>query len=519
MLSILYKFLKKLFGRTFFVILSVLLQILWFTGFMMLLDARYPFFAGVIRLLSFLAVVAIFNGRDNPSYKLAWVLLILSLPIVGFSIYLMFGRSRPAGKLRRQHDFADQAGRKLLDGSADVKKELTSVSSHAARQSAYIEKKAGFPVYSATETVYYPEGQMLYESMVKELEGARHFIFMEYFIIDDGEVWSTILRILEKKAAEGLDVRLIYDDMGCVGTLPARFYRTLRERGIKCEVYNPFHPVVSAVYNNRDHRKIMVVDGDVGFTGGINLADEYINQKKRFGYWKDTGVMLRGEAVFSFTVMFLQMWSMITGEREELAGNVEKYRPGYYSGASFEIDGFVQPYSDSPLDKEPVGESVYLDIINHATDYVWIFTPYLVIDNEMMTALCLAAKSGVDVRIVTPGIPDKKVVFLVTRSYYEQLLDAGVRIFEYQPGFLHAKCFVSDDRIATVGSINLDYRSFNLSFECGVWMYKSRAVPQVKEDALQVFSQCREILIPEVKNVGWYVRAAQSVIRLISPMM
>ena len=499
-------------------VLSILLQIMWFSGFMVLLGNKYPFFAGAIRTMSALTVLAILNGRDNPSYKMAWILLMLSLPVFGFSIYIMFGRPRSARAFRNRHELAEWDSRHLLPQRGEAREHLEKSSRRANRQSVYLEKSAGFPVYEQTQTVYYPEGQLLFESMVKELQLAQHFIFMEYFIIDDGEMWRTILDILEMKAKEGLDVRLIYDDVGCVGTLPAKFYRTLRERGIKCEVYNPFRPVVSVVFNNRDHRKIMVIDGHTGFTGGINLADEYINQKKRFGHWKDTGVMLKGEAVWSFTVMFLRMWSVVTGSREEIKEDLP-YDTHRYAGTVFETDGFVQPYSDSPLDQEPVGENVYLDIINHASSYVYIFTPYLVIDNEMMTALCLAAKSGVDVRIVTPGIPDKKLVSLATRSYYDQLIDSGVRIFEYQPGFLHAKCFVCDDEIATVGSVNLDYRSFNLSFECGVWMYKASAVAQVKEDALSTFEKCREVTCEECRARSAPVRVAQSILRLIAPML
>ncbi len=519
-LTRLYKILKKILGRMFFVVLSIVLQILWFVLFITVLGMRYPFFAGAVRALSLVIVLWILNRRVNPSYKLAWTLLILSIPLVGFAIYLMFGNSRVAKKTRLQfqsvqHYSEGAAKEDPLDRQAIEEADLA-----VSRQSGYIRDHASCPVYRSTETRYFPEGGDLYLAMIEELEKARHYIFMEYFIIDNGEMWGSILKILERKAQEGLDVRIIYDDVGCVNTLPARFYRELRARGIKCEVFNPFKPVISVVLNNRDHRKIMVIDGHTGFTGGINLADEYINRKQRFGHWKDTGIMLHGEAVWNFTVMFLQMWSVVTGSVEDLQEkNLHKYHTDNWHKEAFEEDGFVQPYCDSPLDDETVGENVYLHIINNAKRYVHIFTPYLIIDEEMMKSLCLAAKSGIDVRIVTPGIPDKKAVFWLGRSYYEQLIEDGVKIYEYQPGFLHAKCFVCDDEIATVGTINLDYRSLYMHFECGVWMYRSSAVGQVKADMEQTLSQSREISLEECKNRRQIIRLIQSLLRLFAPML
>jgi cardiolipin synthase len=328
-------------------------------------------------------------------------------------------------------------------------------------------------------------------------------------------MWQSILQILEEKAALGLDVRLIYDDFGCASTMPKEFQMSLRRRGIRCEVFNPLIPVTSVLLNNRDHRKITVVDGYIGFTGGVNLADEYINRLERFGHWKDTGVMMRGEAVWSLTVMFLQMWSTLARETIDY----RKFRPHEWHEHPFEHDGYVQPYGDTPLDHETVGENVYLNIINRAKEYVYIFTPYLIVDNEMITALCLAAKSGIDVRIVTPGIPDKKLVFLLTQSYYDRLIESGVRIFEYMPGFIHAKSFVCDDKIATVGTINMDYRSLYLHFECGVWMYESRAVMQLKQDALNTFSLCHEITLEECEQKKKRTLIWQSVLRLFAPLL
>lgn len=512
------KILKSLFSRLFFVGVAILVQIIWFIGFIYLLGSKYQWFSALIQVICILAVWWISNKRINPSYKLAWTILILSFPVVGAALYFLFGKSRITRAAEKNFEKVVRVSEPFLRENQRYREQLEKADLQINKQSVYMRDYAGCPVYQNTVTEYFPVGELLYQKMIEELEKAEHFIFLEYFIIDNGEMWQTILNILEKKAGAGLDVRLIYDDMGCVNTLPAKFYEEIRARGIQCEVFNRFLPVVSVILNNRDHRKIMVIDGHTGFTGGINLADEYINRKVRFGYWKDTGVMLKGEAVWSFTVMFLRMWSGMKGNTRELQ-DICRYRTHSYYEGNFENDGFVQPYGDTPLDHETVGENVYLNIINQAKKYVYIFTPYLIIDNEMMNSLCLAAKNGVDVRIVTPGIPDKKLVFLLTESYYEQLIDAGVRIFEYEPGFLHAKSFVCDDEVATVGTVNLDYRSLYLHFECGVWMYRSRAVMQVKEDVLDTLEHSVEITKKYCRDRSMPVRLTQSLLRLFAPML
>lgn len=506
---------KRTLGRIFFVAIAVISQVLWLILAVFVLRNRFPLLAVVIDILSAAAILWLVSKDINPAYKLTWAILILTVPVAGAVIYFLFGKSWLGGELQMKLDKACSESAKYLKEDEQVSQNLAAESKAAACQSHYIRDNAGFPVYQKTGTRYFRVGEELYDTMIQELKAAEHYIFMEYFIIDDGEMWQGILNILEDKARMGLDVRLIYDDWGCASTMPQEFQMQLQRRGIRCEVFNPLIPIASVLINNRDHRKITVIDGHIAFTGGINLADEYINRKERFGYWKDTGIMLRGEAVWSFTVMFLQMWSVLSGEKPDY----EKYRPHEWHEAEFEDDGFVQPYSDTPLDQETVGEYVYLNIINRAKKYVYIFTPYLITDNEVMTALCLAAKSGIDVRIVTPGIPDKKLVFLVTQSYYDTLLKAGVKIFEYKPGFLHAKSFVSDDRIATVGTINLDYRSLHLHFECGVWMYHSEAVLQIKEDAMAIFKECREITMEDCEAKKTRTKIWQSILRLFAPLL
>lgn len=369
-------------------------------------------------------------------------------------------------------------------------------------------------MYKNTKIFYYPIGEKMYESMLEELEKAEHYIFLEYFIISEGIMWNRILDILTRKAKEGVDVRLIYDDMGCLTLLPFGYAKEMQKRGIQCISFNKVVPFLSLVMNNRDHRKIIVIDGYTAFNGGINLSDEYINETQRFGHWKDTGIMLRGEAVWNFTVMFLSMWNALKPTDKE----VEKFKPQYYQKEPFQTDGFVQPFADTPLDGESVAENVYLEIINQAKNYVYIFTPYLILDNEMKRALTLAAKRGVDVRLVTPGVPDKKTVYRLTRANYTPLLKAGVKIYEYTPGFLHAKSYVCDDKFGIVGTINMDYRSLYLHFECGTFFYGSKAVKDLKEDTVSTIEQSKEISMEDQRK-GFLGEFVDAVLQIFAPLL
>lgn len=516
-IMLLKKTAKLLFNRIFYVAIALLVQLGWLFMLVWRLAAYSKYISFAITVVSILAVLWIVNKRINPSYKLGWTMLIMAVPVFGLLLYILFGKSRVAQEIQEQYVQVKKESVPYLRQEEEVLDKIRQKDPSAAVQSEYIHRYSGFPVYENTTAEYFQVGDDMFPVLVKELEQAEHYIYIEYFIINDGVMWRTILDILEKKAADGVDVRLIYDGFGCLTTLPHRYDRVLREKGIQCRVFNPFRPVLNIVQNNRDHRKICVIDGKTGFTGGINLADEYINQKERFGHWKDTAVMLQGEAVWSMTVMFLHMWSVVNGNPDSLEH--EPYLPHAHHPEEFAGSGFVQPYSDTPLDGEVLGENVYLNIINRAKRYVYICTPYLIIDNEMMTALCLAAKSGVDVRIMTPGVPDKKMVFLLTQSYYEQLLEAGVRIYEYQPGFLHAKSFVCDDEIAVVGTINLDYRSLYLHFEDGIWMYENQVVQDILQDFTETLNYCDPVSMEFCKNRNIFVRGFQSILRLFAPML
>ena len=509
------KVLKLLQKRVVIVGLLILIQVLWgISLFTKLID-----YSGSLNLLleiiSIFVILYIVNKDDNPAYKLAWIIPILAFPLFGGIMYLCFGDKRPTKAMRRRMDRAAAKLSAFSMADEHLLEEMKERDRVAYGQMKYIADYSHYPAYRNTESIYYESGEACFPVLMEELKKAEHFIFMEYFNIDKGEMWSEILDVLKQKAKEGVEVRLIYDDMGCVALLPYKYYEELEQCGIQCVAFNPVIPFFSLVMNHRDHRKITVIDGHTGFMGGWNLADEYINRKERFGYWKDTAVLLRGEAVWNLTSMFLVNWNTERTQKEE---NVRAYMPKVHLSEEIQGSGYVQPYGDSPLDRENVSESVYLNMINAAQDYIYITTPYLVIDNEMMTALLLAAKRGVDVRIITPGIPDKRYVFWLTQSYYSQLVTGGVKIYQYNPGFVHAKSFVCDDKFAIVGTINMDYRSLYLHFECGTFFYNTPVVGQVKEDLLQMMEvSALQTYAMTQKHI--VMRLVQAVLRVMAPLM
>ncbi|MBQ9115796.1 MAG: cardiolipin synthase, partial [Clostridia bacterium] len=398
----------------------------------------------------------------------------------------------------------------------DARKTLEATDAGAARLGDYLYRMDGLPVYRNTEVTYLPLGDDMLHALVWELENAKSFIFMEYFSIEEGFFWGNILEILVRKAKEGVEVRVLCDGTSELTTLSPSYARKLRARGIKCRMFNPVTPFLSTYYNYRDHRKITVIDGCTAFNGGINLCDEYINKKKRFGHWKDTAVMLKGEAARSFTLMFQRMW-WLEGRKTEMDSDMQKYLNCPISPV--ESDGFVIPYGDSPLDGEMVGERVYMDILNRATRYVKIMTPYLILDHEMENALKYAAERGVEVTLMLPGIPDKKAPYILAKTHYKTLLASGVRIFEYSPGFLHAKVFVADDREAVVGTINLDYRSFYHHFECATYMNGASCISDIVYDYDETLGKCREVTKETVKKQKFSGRLAGALLKAIAPLM
>lgn len=480
------KYLNSILSRIVLVVLALVIQAAWITVMILRLGEFIRYANLILQIFSLLMVFYIAQKDTKASFKLAWVVPILLFPLFGGLIYLFFGTKSPTRRLRKKMETSAAAIAPFVPDSAALVEEVARTDARIGGQMRYLSNTGGFPVYRDTETRYFATGDDAFPVMLEELKKARQFIFIEYFIISEGRMWNAILEVLEEKAAEGLDVRVIYDDMGSLTTLPYDYAKQLEKKGIRCIRFNPFVPVLSIVMNHRDHRKIMVVDGKVGLTGGINLSDEYINEKSRFGHWKDNAVLLRGEAVWNLTTLFLSMWNGL----RPTDSDYDRFRPDFTGETPPRHDGYVQPYGDSPLDGEPLGENVYLGIIHNAKDYVYIFTPYLVIDDGMAEALTLAAKRGVDVRMITPGIPDKKSVHALTRSHYGRLTAGGVKIYEYTPGFLHAKTFVCDDEVATVGTINLDYRSLYLHFECGVYFYQSALIWEIKRDFLEAQEKC-----------------------------
>lgn len=509
------KQMKLFMSRVIFVVLCLLIQLGWLISVIWKLSRYYWIFSAVLSIISIIMVLWIVNKRDNPANKLIWTIVILTIPIFGSLFYLFAGNSRVTRKIRYKLDAVRQELNGKLVQDERVISHLDQVAPSAARIHHYISNVTGNPVYENTQSEYFPTGEAFFEALKTELRKAEHFIFMEFFAIQEGVMWNSILDILIEKVKQGVEVRVIYDDVGSVALLPYKYHEILNRLGIRCRAFNPFIPLLSVMMNHRDHRKIAVIDGHTCFTGGANLTDQYINVVQPYGQWKDAAVMLRGEAVWSMTAMFLQIWNGMW----RTDADFDLYRPKLHQTEPITGSGFVQPYDDNPLDDETVGENVYLHMINRAKKYLYIFTPYLIIDNEMMTGLCLAAKSGVDVRIMTPRIPDKKLVFLLTQSYYSQLIDGGVKIYEYTPGFLHSKCFLCDGEMGTVGTINLDYRSLYHHFECGVFLYRTDSLKALEKDFNEAFSIGTEITKEFCEGRHWWIKVSQSILRLAAPLL
>ena len=507
------RILKATTNRLIIVSLLILLQIVWMSMAFVWLAAYSRWIYMGLNLLSLLVVIYIINRKDNPAIKLAWVALILLFPLLGGLLYLYTGNKQPFRRIRRRIGPAIEESEQSLKEDPGLSNQVRREDPLVASQIYYIQKESGFPAYRNSSVDYYPSGEECFPVILEELDKAEKYIFLEYFIIEEGRVLDQVMEILEKKAGQGVDVRVLYDDMGSIGKVPWHYPDILKKKGIKCMPFNRYIPIFSIVFNTRDHRKLMVIDGKVAFTGGINLADEYVNLKQRFGYWKDNGLRIRGEAVHNMTIMFLQMWNAFSEETLPY----DSFHSPACPGPDGE-DGIVLPFSDDPLDSEKVGEGVFLNMINAATRYIWFFTPYLIIDNELVTAMILASKRGVDVKIITPGIPDKKIVYLVTQSYYSQLVEGGVKIYQYRPGFIHSKCAVSDDCVATAGTMNLDYRSLYLHFENSVFLYRNRGVIQIRDDMEKTLKESSIVTADQCHRTP-VVRVLQSLLRIFSPLL
>ncbi len=505
------KLLKALFSRTTFMILMVLLQgIIVFSVFHWF-EEKYAWIEGVLRIMSIVIVLMIIKNSKHLSSDMIWILLITVFPVPGTAIYLLLGADLITSRTFQSLYSMTENAKKYYLQDRHVMEELDEAAPYLRGQFHYISKDAGFPFYRNTGLDYYPLGDFGYPVMLEEMKKAEKYIFLEYFIIEEGKMWDGMLEILEEKAKQGLDVRVMYDDMGSFFTLSFKYAKKLEEKGIKCIPFNRINPIIGIIMNHRDHRKIMVIDGKVAFSGGINLADEYINVKQKYGHWKDNVIRIKGEAVWSYTVMFLTHWNALRKEDE----NFNVFKAEAEQGIA---DGYIAAYGETPLDDEITAQNIYEGILNQANEYCYIYTPYLIIDTDLMNSLILAAKHGVDVRIMTPGIPDKKLVFKITQSYYRTLIQGGVRIYEYTPGFVHSKVFVADDCMATVGTVNLDYRSLYLHFENGTYIYGSKKILDIKEDFLEAVTQSHEVTLEE-SYYGPFKEFFLGVLRIFAPLM
>ncbi len=507
------RILRYLFSRRFVVIALLAVQASLLIALLWHYSTTDRVISAVLTVVSVLACLYIVNRRDKTAFKLSWCIVILIFPLVGGVMYLLFRIQSSVSYMRRKYGDDSESRRACLKQDQAVASAMTDRDPTLKPQSDYL-LKSGFPVYQNAGIQYFPSGEAAFAVLLERIRAAQRFVFLEFFIIDEGEMWNTLLDVLSERAAHGVDVRILYDDMGCLWTLPDDFRKKVVSRGIRCIAFNPFRPFWTTLQNNRDHRKIVVVDGEYAMTGGFNLADEYINKKERFGYWKDAAILMQGDAVQSFTVMFLSMWRSASDEQED-------YAPFLQIPAAITVpeDGFVQPYSSNPTQSEHICEYVYLQTIHHARKYLYIQTPYLIIGDAMASALKLAARSGVDVRIMTPGIPDKTFVYLTTRSHYQELIEAGVRIYEYTPGFLHAKIFITDDEIATVGTANLDFRSLYLHFECGARLYHCPVIADIRADFENCMAQSHPVTLEECRNRSLSTRIMQNIARLVAPLL
>ncbi len=506
--------LRLIFSRFFVIALLLVFQVALMIMVYLQFREKLPLLLNCQYVFSFAMIIYLFNTDMDSSAKLTWMLIISIVSFAGAAMLLWtqanLGHRMETKRARNQIDNT----RTALSQPENVIKEIEHDGSGTDDLSKYLNNTGCFPVYDKTQVTYFPLGEKKFEAMLKELEKAEKYIFMEYFIVEEGYMWGRILDVLTRKVKEGVEVRVMYDGMCEMSTLPANYFKLLEAQGIHAKAFSPIVPVVSSHYNYRDHRKILVIDGKVAFNGGVNLADEYINRIERFGHWKDTAVMLKGPAARSFTLMFLQMWYMT----EDAVPDYEKWLslPAYEAE---DAKGYVMPYSDCPLDTYKAGEAVYMDILNRATDYVHIMSPYLIIDGELMTALCFAAQRGVDVKLILPGIPDKKVAYSLAKTHYSELKKAGVKIYEYTPGFVHAKVFVSDGIKAVVGTINLDYRSLYHHFECATYMYRTDCIADIEKDFQDTLAKCRQVSSESIKKEKFSYKLIGALAKMISPLM
>lgn len=496
---------------------GMIVEVTWIMLTFTVLNSEYEFLGWMMRIFAIVLVLSIYGMEKNGKIKTSWMLLILAFPLLGTVMFVLSFWFSGTKKMARRYQEVDSWLFRKMPQDPKIVEEYSKEHPHCAAISSYIEKESGFPVYDNTFVHFFGDTRECMNSIVQSLKLAEHFIFLEYHAIETAKLWGVIHPILLEKVKAGVEVRIFYDDIGSIGFLTPAFRKQMEAEGIRCRDFNMVRPVYNLFMNNRDHRKVTVIDGKIGFTGGFNLADEYVNLKHPYGEWKDSGVMLFGEAVRNLTVTFLEMWNADEPEVHD-EEHVSNYFPEFpkqtYPGL-----GYIQPYADNPLDNHYIGENVYISILNRAMKYAYFTTPYLIPTDELIRAFQLAAQRGVDVRIITPAIPDKKLIFTVTRSYYHELVEAGVKIYEFSPGFIHAKQCVSDDELGTCGTINLDYRSFYHHFENGCFMAHCPVVKEIKKDFDELLPRCKDVSEKYRKKENYFLHFFHSFLRLFASLM
>lgn len=498
--------------RYIIAVLIAILEIAAIIGIVIALCYYVPYFYTLCLITTVACIITIIASDDNPDYKIPWIVFVIILPIAGFMLYFLFYSRKLQPRFIKR--IKEVRAYKYQKDDTELFEKFASEDKAASSQAKMLTEVSYSHLFVNTETKYFPSGEAMRDSMLADIAAAEKFIFLEYFIIEEGKFWNSVLDLLKEKAKCGVDVRVIYDDIGCMTTLPGNYSKILKKYGIQTAVFSRLRGSADSEFNNRSHRKILVIDGKVAYTGGINIADEYINEKMRFGHWKDTGIRLRGEAVWEMTQLFLFNFGLNSKKLPKAPEDCYPEVEGITAG------GYVIPFGDGPrpLYERNVSKSAIQNIIGSATDYVYMTTPYLIIDNDMCSDIERAALRGVDIRIIVPHIPDKRIVFGITRSFYHRLMKAGVKIYEYKPGFIHAKSYISDDKYAIIGTVNLDYRSLVHHFENGVWMYKTDSIRDIKRDIDEVIE--KSILItPDELKTGILARFIRSVVRIFAPML
>ena len=516
---------RLVYGRMFLIAAFFIAQMvfLWLLFYQLSTYSSYIYMGMVV--LTVISVLHIFNGPSDPTVKMSWLVVVTVFMPFGSAFYFWVQTDLGHRNLMRKASRATEDARKAFPMDKHLAKEIRDAYPQMYGLVRYTDLAGGYGVYQNSRAKYFSCGEEMLPELVRQLEKAEKFIFLEYFIIADGKMWEKVKQVLVRKVQEGVEVRLMYDGTNEFKNVPHSFPQQMEELGIRCKIFARIHPIFSTEQNFRDHRKIVVIDGVTAFTGGINLADEYINRISLYGYWKDTAIMVQGDAVKSFTRMFLEAWQVASDHKSEY----EKYlrlsetaldtfrQKLTHQGVT--LPGYMVPYADNPLDYDKVGEWVYIDILNHARRYVHIMTPYLIIDGQMETALMLAARRGVEVCLILPHIPDKQYAFALAKTYYGRLMEAGVKIYEFTPGFVHAKGFVSDDRRAVVGTINLDYRSLYHHFECACYMEDVPVIADVERDMKETMAKCHRITMEDVKRVNLLIQLEGILLKLLAPLL